>query len=84
MSETSISVHVGQGAWTTCHRYLDHPPILGFYLGTTSLAVCNQDSDRVTAADVGFAQSLVESARDYLAECQRLCPDHTDRPERVA
>lgn len=71
-SRASVSLHLGDGAMILCHAYPNEGPILSVSTNGLSLSLSCLGRGKTTARDVKNARRLVEAARAFLTEVERL------------
>jgi hypothetical protein len=80
----SVDVKLSGDERMVCHAYRASGPILSIYdcVGV-HLTITQLHEKTVTPEDVRAARKLLVAVVEYVAECQRLCPESSEDNETV-
>lgn len=81
----SLAVHLGGGELAHLSAYANKGPILSIFdCNGVDLTITQVNRDKVQPEDVRAARRVLAVVIEYVAECQRLCPESSDDNETVA
>jgi hypothetical protein len=76
-----LGLHVGEDSRVDCSTYVARSPILDIRAGNVSVAI-SLLGDEIDQTAVSFARNLVDQARLFAAEVERLHALETDARKR--